>query len=640
MPRLRTLASLLLVAVIALPGLTLAATPASAADDHQITRWEQTFALQADGSAQVRLEIDLDFGNTPGRGPYMVLPIRQGYNDTHDRRYPVTDVQASSPTGAPANVYLSDNGSWLEVRVGDRNIDTVSGVQTYVITWTVAGVMNSTPASAGVPAGDEFYWNAIGDGWAFPISDATVTVLAPADVVLYQCFSAAFGIADPCDTATATGSEARFTQARLEPGQPFTVDVLYPAGVFDTEPLLVESGGGGGAEDWSELSPGFMAYIGVLLLLGLAIFVVGLVLIIRRLATTAVDRQYAGVIPGLTPPAGFSPAGMPAEEPATVRRDKKAPIAVQFQPPKGMRPGQIGTLIDEKADTRDVTATIVDLAVRGYIRIDYMGKTGSFLSKADEYRLVQLAALDADALPYEHALYNGLFAGRHTVLMSDLSTTFLSTMTKVQDAMYQDVTERGWFFSNPKKARNTWMMWGALLTIGGVFGTLLLTAAFGLGLLFAPLVPLGLIMLFSVGAVPARTADGTAVLVQAQGFEHYLRTAEADQIRFEEGEDVFSKYLPYAIAFGVAERWAKVFADLAARGVQTPEPTWFAGLAAGSFFSQSSDFGARIANFATVASSAMAAPTPGSSGGSGFSSGGGGGGFSGGGGGGGGGGSW
>jgi uncharacterized membrane protein len=129
-------------------------------------------------------------------------------------------------------------------------------------------------------------------------------------------------------------------------------------------------------------------------------------------------------------------------------------------------------------------------------------------------------------------------------------------------------------------------------------------------------------------------------LVEAQGFERYLTTAEANQLKFEEGEDIFSKYLPFAIAFGVADKWAKKFEELAAQGAALPEPAWLgAGYATGAFWAHSTGFGDSLTQFASLADAAISAPTPGSSGGSGFS-GGGGGGSSGGGGGGGGGGGW
>ena len=77
----------------------------------------------------------------------------------------------------------------------------------------------------------------------------------------------------------------------------------------------------------------------------------------------------------------------------------------------------------------------------------------------------------------------------------------------------------------------------------------------------------------------ARTADGSAVLAQSLGFKQYLVTAEANQIRFEEAQDIFSRYLPYAIVFGVADRWARVFDEVAesaaAAGQSLDVPTWY-----------------------------------------------------------------
>ena len=132
-----------------------------------------------------------------------------------------------------------------------------------------------------------------------------------------------------------------------------------------------------------------------------------------------------------------------------------------------------------------------------------------------------------------------------------------------------------------------------------------------------------------------RTAEGRAVTDQVEGFKTYLATAEADQLRFEEGEDIFSKYLPWAIVFELADRWAKICGDLVAMGrLPDATPYWYVG---------SYHMGAFNTGFLTSSLTSAATPAPSSgSSGSGFGGGSsfGGGGFSGGGGGGGGGGSW
>lgn len=622
MGSMRTFGALLAAAfLVVVPTAAASATTPPDVPGREITRWDQTFALHADGSADVRLEIDFDFGNDPGHGPYLLLPTRQGYDDNYDRLYTLSGISASSPTGAPAGVNITEDRYYTELKIGDPNIGNVSGVQTYVMTYTVDRVMNETTAAqtGGSAAGDEFYWNAVGDQWVIPISQATVTVESPVAVTDAQCFAGRRGVSDACSSTSANGTTATFAQDYLSPGQPFTVDVLYPSGSFETTPKLTEH---------SDVKRAFTLNAGT----GAAtagVLGVGVFVLARRLRTTAVDEQYAGQIPGLTPVEGASGQ--------TERRDYKATVAVQFEPPPGMRPGQIGTLTDEKADPRDVTATLVDLAVRGYLRIDDLGekKSGLFSTERD-YQLVQLRHSDAALFPYEALLLDALFTGRSEVTMSELKTTFASSMASVQKQLYRNVTNLGWFRGNPQTARGSWAAAGVALLVAGVLGTVWLAQGTRLALLPLPLILLGAITLATTKNAPARTAKGTAVLQQARGFELYISKAEANQLRFEEGEDLFSKYLPYAIAFGVADKWAKKFEELASQGRALAEPTWYGGYAYGTFWLHSAGLGARMDNFASLADSAMSAPTPGSSGGSGF----GGGGFSGGGGGGGGGGGW
>ena len=99
-------------------------------------------------------------------------------------------------------------------------------------------------------------------------------------------------------------------------------------------------------------------------------------------------------------------------------------------------------------------------------------------------------------------------------------------------------------------------------------------------MLAAGLVLAGLVVRLLGRRMASRTADGSAVLAQSLGFaKQYLVTAEANQIRFEEAQAVFSRYLPYAIVFGVADRWARVFNEVAeaaaAAGHSLDVPTWY-----------------------------------------------------------------
>ena len=122
---------------------------------------------------------------------------------------------------------------------------------------------------------------------------------------------------------------------------------------------------------------------------------------------------------------------------------------------------------------------------------------------------------------------------------------------------------------------------------GGI--ALIVFGAFSLGAwvlwILVPLLPIVITMLVIRFKLRRgqRTADGRAVCDQVEGFKTYLATAEADQLRFEEGEDIFSRYLPWAIAFELADRWAKICGDLVRDGpaagrdavlVRTATTTW------------------------------------------------------------------
>ena len=146
--------------------------------------------------------------------------------------------------------------------------------------------------------------------------------------------------------------------------------------------------------------------------------------------------------------------------------DADAEGPVEFAPPDGIRPGQIGTLIDERANTIDVSATIVDLAVRGFLRIEEIPKQGLF-GKPD-WRLTRSDADDASLLPYERMLLQGLFRDGKETTLSALRTTFAERLSKVEDSLYADARDQGWFAIRPDKVRMRWRLLGFGLTVLGI----------------------------------------------------------------------------------------------------------------------------------------------------------------------------
>ncbi len=332
--------------------------------------------------------------------------------------------------------------------------------------------------------------------------------------------------------------------------------------------------------------------IGLLILAALAWVAVGVVGLVAKAFHH--DEMFTGVIPGTIPP---DPERAPRERLKGAVQEYTGEIAVAFNPPKGFRPGLVGTVIDGRVDSHDLTGTLVDLAVRGYVKIAAVPVAGPpsearkrYARRPDadgatnDWVLTRTPGVARDTLdPLEAALLEGLFHGEASVRMSQLDDASLQAMREAEVALYRDVVARGWYRRHPQQqGRGGCLVIGAGVVLAGLFVAVRQTWP---GVLAAVLVLGAAVLLTRAlrGRTP-RTAEGSAVRIQALGFKKYLQTAEADQFKFEEAAGIFSRYLPYAMVFGVAQHWAKVFGDVALKAKAagwsgqelTPDLTWFA----------------------------------------------------------------
>jgi hypothetical protein len=456
----------------------------------------------------------------------------------------------------------------------------------------------------------------VGSDWSVPIGPVTTTVTGPASPTQAACFAGPDGSGLPCTSARVTAPGAVFTQDSLQPYEGMTVAVAFPVGsVTVPGPVLDERFS---AERAFAVTPWTTAG-------AVAVLVVALLGIGWFAWTRGRDRRWLGQVPGLDPAPG-QPDDEGAAEPRPLFTSPAG--AVEFQPPEGVRPGQVGTLLDEQANPLDVTATIVDLAVRGYLRITELERAHWFASR--DWQLDELKAADDGLLGYERTLLAALFRERTTVKVSELKRTFAADLRRVENMLYDDVVRLGWFRRRPDTTRKLWGGLGVVCVVLGAGLTYLLARYTHAGLVGVAAVLAAVVLVVVSRWMPARTARGSSALARTLGFRQYIRTAEAEQLRFEERADVFSRYLPYAVVFGETDRWARAFASLAADPRTATALYWYAGPPGWDFGS----FGDSMASFSSTTATTLA--TTASRGGSGF----GGGGSSGGGFGGGGGGSW
>jgi uncharacterized protein (TIGR04222 family) len=567
------------VAIGVIAFATAFATPAAADEGWVIQRFASDITIQNDASLRIVEAIDVDFGAQQKHGIFRYIPVRYRWDDTHLRVYRLEVRSVTDAAEKPIRFALSDNGADKLIKIGDPD-RLVSGPQRYRITYDVFGAMNAFADH------DEVFWNVNGGGWDVRAQAVTATVHVDGGVQRATCFQGRTGSQEVCrSSTTATTADFAATRAFL-PNEQLTIVTAIVKGTVKSPSPIIETDGSN-----------ILAYFGAgSATLGVAVFVLiaGLALLFWRWFTVGRDvRERTTIVP-------------------------------EYEPPDKLRPAQLGVVLDESADTKDVTATIVDLAVRGYLTITEPPSQGLFAKKDWTLKATGKAS---DLQPYEAIVYQGLFADHPgEVKLSELRTHFVGSLRSAESELYADVARQKWFMTRPDRVRQGYAGLAVLVILAGAGLAWLLGRTMGAGLVGFAIIVVGFVALGVARWMPAKTAAGAELLGRTLGFRQYMEVAEKERQRFAERENIFSDYLPYAIVFGCVEKWARAFKDIDV----SAQTSWYVGNTAFNAVMLSSS----LQGFSSELGSAVSS-TPGSSGGSGFSGGG-----SGGGGGGGGGGSW
>jgi hypothetical protein len=460
---------------------------------------------------------------------------------------------------------------------------------------------------------DELYWNVTGNGWEIPITQASASITLPDGVMPSQSagYTGPAGSRESAVDITTDGNTVRFVTTRpFAPGEGLTAAVGWAPGVVQRpEPP----------------SPVVTALAQV--------FPIALPISVFALAFGAWRR--------------------------TGRDPESRAIAVEYEPPAELTPTEVGTLVDHKADMRDITAALVDLAVRGFVHIEKKRerKLLGLVSSTDYVFHLKKPRHEWRGL-YEHEqLYlDALFKGEYTtrsggllslftgadneppdmsgagegptydsVELSDLQNKFYRELPPIRQAIYTGLLNKGHYARNPEKVKTAWIVGGIALLIAGFAATAFVSDSGFLGLHPVTVAIAGfgsaIILLVFAQLMPARTERGARAREKALGFREFLKRVEEERFRrMITSPEMFEKYLPFALAFKVEERWAKAFEDLYAE-----PPRWYSGYGTGAF--HASSFSRDMSALTTAASSTMASsPSSSGSGGGGSSGGGSGGG--------------
>jgi uncharacterized membrane protein len=571
---------LLYIALIAVLSLSWASS--AGAKELRIQSFNAHITVTRDGNVDVTEKIEAHFIGGPWHGLYRSIPVEyvtpQGMNYTLFLNVErVTDANGGRLKFDSRHVR-----HYRKLKIYIPEAD--DSVHTIYIQYSISDAIKFFEDH------DELYWNVTGDEWDVPIESASASVVLPANAasVHAAAFTGAYGSRARDAVTEVNGNEVEVhTTAPLAYHSGLTIAVGFDKGAIEP--------------------PTTLAIVGRFLRSNWPLFIPIVVFIVMfRLWWTR----------------GRDP--------------RLRPIAAQYAPPDNFTPAEAGTLVDDSADMRDITATIVDLAVRGYIVIEEVQKDRmlGLLHEKDYNFIVQKDRPQWDALkPHEQVLLNGLFtAGTagETVSMDSLQNRFYKNLPDIKSRIFESLVSRGYYRRRPDAVRSSYV--GAAIVVGilVIWGGPALASSMGMAAM--PFIVGGILSALVICAfgwfMPAHTETGTRALEGVLGFEDFLNHVESDRFnRTIKTPQMFEKFLPFAMALGVEKNWSKAF-----QGIMTEPPGWYRGGYGPVFYPV--NFTSNLNTMSSRAGSVMAS-APRSSGGSGFGGGGSsGGGFGGGGGGG------
>lgn len=592
---MRSLLILLIASLVTWPAVT------GAQEVWEIEQFNSAIAIEADGSIVVNETISVDFAALEKHGIFRDIPVtyqKKSGGNVYSKVSNITVLQ----DGKPAQVETTHTTANMRLRIGDPD-KTISGRHEYLISYRVLGVLQSFEGF------DELNWNVTGHQWEAPITKVTSSVKVPASILQASCYEGVLGATAPCEEAATEADIVRFTAGPLLPGEGLTVAVGYTPGVI---PVVVVPAPATFADVMlSRLALG----------MSIIVFLAGIAWIMNRWWRYGRDRHWQR-------------AHLPGER--SDRDGKSVPekivplffkqsVSVEYDPPDGLRPAEMGMLIDERADTLDISATIVDLAARDYLTITEIPKTWVFGKK--DYQFTRTEKTADDLLKYERELVKRLFDGKKDVKLSDLKNTFYKDLAKVKEFLDEEVAHKGLFAAAPHKvrqvaaAKSMGVIALGVLALGVTYRWLIQVEAIHIGQQLVAgggmgVIGMGIISLLFSWQMPRKTGYGRELYERVLGYQLFVSGTEKYRAKFYENEGLFVAVLPYAIMFGVADKLAQAFKEM---GIEPPQPTWFHSAATFNAV----HFASSMSSFSSSLSSAMASSPSSSGSGGGGSSGGG-----------------
>jgi len=498
---------------------SLLLVPRAGARSWRVSDFHDTITIGADGSAAVQERITLSFEGE-WRGIHRFIPIQYpGPNGTNYTLFlkieHVTDGEGST---LKYDSSISNGQRDLKIYIPGA----VSTTRTVEIDYAVRNGMRFFEDH------DEFYWNVTGNDWPVPIDHAEAGVSFPASAagsLRAQAFTGVYGSAERDATADVNDSDVSVaTTSPLPMRGGLTIDVYLPKGI------LQEPGG----------------FTRALWFLGSNPIVF---LPFWTLAVMFTLWWYRGRDP-----------------------DPGVSVAPMYEPPAGLSPAEAGTLLEDTIHPRDITSTIVDLAVRGFVKIEEVQDNGLFFHHKDYVFHLLIPKQEWQGLaPHEAVMLNHMFTDGDQVRLSALKNRFYTALPAIRQDIMSQLRQKGMYLLDPQSANGYSV--GAIVVI---VAPLIIAQATGyedvfspLGLLIGSGIISAIVWWLFARQMTAKTVKGGRTRVAVLGFQEFMNRVDADRLK-RMPPNTFEKFLPYAMALGVEHQWARAFA-----GLITSPPTWY-----------------------------------------------------------------
>lgn len=502
--------------VLILFGILFCFSPIYAQEDERILQFESQISVNTDTSINVVESITFNpSSSTPRHGLEWTIPYIYSRDffqrPTELRINNVTHYPASNPSLKIFEQYSrTDENGWAILRIGDPN-SYITQPYVYVIDYTLK--------YSGISYFDEheeIYLNIIGPGWNIPIENATATLTVPKDINEIICFSGPDGSNEEnCNIRIEGKTLFVSPNGTLQPYEGYTVAIKQPLGTFEDtrkeQMLLV-----------------ILANIGILLPIPVSIFLFGFLL-----------KKF---------------------------KNKSITVIPLYHPKEDMNSLTSSALLSHVFQTKNISAVLVEMAIKGYYKIKEYEK--------NKYEFVKSEKAYTSEPEHIKTLLDAIFAYGDIVPIKKLTTFHVTAL----DA-----------FSKARKLLNdeevlSFKKEGLKMTfiIGSIFGLFFLftsTPFFiinaAIGWFIGLIISLILLFIFSL-KIDNRTEKGNEIYHYLLGLKMYINTAEKERIKFHNDpkryKEVFESLLPYAMIFGLERKWAKQFED-----IYTTPPDWYEG---------------------------------------------------------------